>query len=107
MKRIFTSRWRFRSTLWLWKSWGHAYADKFGTCLSELSKHLSKEQTNYLHRLAEKLLERTSIIDCGEKSVDSNRFVWDFLEPFQLPDLLSALEKTADKPAVICSFLIR
>ena len=61
---------------------GHAYADKFGTCLSERSKDLSKEQTNYLHRLAEKLLERTSIIDCGEKSVDSNRFVWDFLEPF-------------------------
>lgn len=61
---------------------GHVYADKFGSCLNHFSEHLSGEQTNQLHKLAEKLLERTAIIDCGERSVDNNRFVWDFLEPF-------------------------
>lgn len=61
---------------------GHVYADKFGSCLSSLSKHLSAEQTNLLQTLAKKLLERTCVIDCGEKSVDNNRFIWDFLEPF-------------------------
>lgn len=61
---------------------GHVYADKFGASLNHISEHFSGEQMNLLHNLAEKLLERTSVIDCGEKSVDNNRFVWDFLEPF-------------------------
>lgn len=61
---------------------GHVYADKFGSSLSELSRHLSSEQTSHLKALADKLLERTAVIDCGERSVDGNRFVWDFLEPF-------------------------
>ena len=60
---------------------GHVYADKFASCCSDLAIHLSNEQSNCLKKMADKLLERTSIIDCGEKSVDNNRFIWDFLEP--------------------------
>ena len=42
----------------------------------KLEKHFRK---NRLVRLA---LERTEVFDCGEKSEDNNRFVWDLMARF-------------------------
>ena len=33
-------------------------------------------------RLLKRLLRSTAVIDCGEKSCDTNRFVWDFMARF-------------------------
>ena len=61
---------------------GHVYADRLGSVLASLSDHFADEQNTVLTRLALRLKERTEVIDCGEKDVDGNRFIWDMLEPF-------------------------
>lgn len=60
----------------------HAYADKFAETIEKLSNKLTKKNENEVVRVMEKIRDRTEIIDCGEKSIDSNRFVWDMLSPF-------------------------
>lgn len=62
---------------------GHAYFDKMFAAIlrplenSENSLALSvKEQLTNLKR-------HVDVIDCGEKSEDTNRWVWDFLEPYR------------------------
>ena len=48
--------------------------------VQKISRKLEKRfRKNRLIRLA---LERTEVIDCGEKCEDNNRFVWDFIAWF-------------------------
>jgi hypothetical protein len=60
----------------------HAYVDQISKSAEELQKVLPEHIAKVILNIAEKLHERTVIIDCGEKSVDNNRFVFDGLEPF-------------------------
>lgn len=60
----------------------HAYVDKFADSVEKLSNKLTKKNENEVVQVMEKIRDRTEIIDCGEKSIDSNRFVWDMLSPF-------------------------
>lgn len=72
----------------------HAYVDEIskstGAVQKALPEHVSKAVLNF----AERIHERTAIIDCGEKSVDSNRFVFDGLAPFHSL-IFTALKKLA------------
>lgn len=60
----------------------HAYVDKFAETIEQISDKLTKKKKTEIVQVMEKIKERTGIIDCGEKSIDSNRFVWDLLKPF-------------------------
>ncbi|WP_455713999.1 hypothetical protein [Anaerosporobacter sp.] len=60
----------------------HVYVDKFAESIEKLSNKLTKKNENEIVQVMEKIRDRTEIIDCGEKSVDSNRFVWNMLSPF-------------------------
>ena len=62
----------------------HAYADLFLQAMKSLKDVLPSGVCGELDKVREKLLAHTEIIDCGEKDVDSNRFIWDGLEPFHL-----------------------
>ena len=68
----------------------HAYIDKLVNLLQ------ASQLPEVLHNALEPLLSRieasTAVIDCGEKSVDNNRFVFDGLEPFA-PLIISLLDK--------------
>lgn len=60
----------------------HAYLDKF-CMIVQRSEVSSVEGIDYAIKLACQSIEkRTEVIDCGEKEVDSNRFVFDGLEKF-------------------------
>ena len=60
----------------------HAYVDRISKSTGELQKALPEHVSKAVLNFAEKIHERTAIIDCGEKSVDNNRFVFDGLAPF-------------------------
>ncbi|WP_148409857.1 hypothetical protein [Murimonas intestini] len=60
----------------------HAYTDLFCNAAKGLKAVLPSGLYDELDKVLEKLLIHTEIIDCGEKDVDSNRFIWDGLEPF-------------------------
>lgn len=62
----------------------HAYTDLFCQAMKGLKGVLPSGLYDELDKVLEKLLIHTEIIDCGEKDVDSNRFIWDGLEPFHL-----------------------
>ena len=55
---------------------GHVYLDHF----ADLAKML---KSSPLKALLQEMKSRTEVIDCGERSVDSNRYVWDDLEPYK------------------------
>ncbi|WP_167958654.1 hypothetical protein [Anaerosporobacter faecicola] len=59
----------------------HAYLDQFADTIEKLNNKISKKKKNEVVRVMEKIKDRTEIIDCGERSVDNNRFVWDLLKP--------------------------
>ncbi|MFJ7887015.1 hypothetical protein ACIQYL_02880 [Lysinibacillus xylanilyticus] len=52
---------------------GHVYPDRIGNTIKKLPLPGSIEDA------IDKILKRTEVIDCGESSKDSNRFLWDFL----------------------------
>lgn len=60
----------------------HAYVDQITKSAGEFQKALPEHVSKAVLNFAEKIHERTAIIDCGEKSVDNNRFVFDGLAPF-------------------------
>lgn len=51
----------------------HVYPDKVAHVVEDIPG---------LGYLADKIISHTDIIDCGESSVDSNRWIWDLLAPF-------------------------
>jgi hypothetical protein len=54
----------------------HVYCDYVGLLFNRVV------QISWLRRLVIKLLKRAEIVDCGERQVDSNRWIWDFLARF-------------------------
>lgn len=60
----------------------HVFIDTISKDISILSSNISKDKLEFIQGVLESIREHTRIIDCGELSVDSNRFVWDILEPF-------------------------
>ena len=59
----------------------HVYADKFAGSMLDMKKGLAPTELQAMEAKREEIKAHTGIIDCGEKSVDSNRVVWDNLEP--------------------------
>lgn len=57
--------------------WGHIYA---GYLARRIKKLLRFKLTN---QVADFVLKRSDCIDCGERGIDSNRFLWDFLSNFK------------------------
>lgn len=72
----------------------HAYLDRFSLNASAIRNVLPEHVSGPILRIAGKVHERTEIINCGEKSVDNNRFVFDGLAPFH-PLIFAALGKLA------------
>ncbi|WP_411678127.1 hypothetical protein [Caproicibacter sp.] len=60
----------------------HAYLDVFSKNASLIRNLLPKQISKPILQLTEEIHERTSIIDCGEISVDHNRFIFNNLAPF-------------------------
>ena len=60
---------------------GHAYLD---VLLEAISVHLTDTPISLepVLEALKKIEAHTDVIDCGEKEVDSNRWIWDFLAPF-------------------------
>lgn len=56
---------------------GHVYIGNFADILKEIP-HIPKIAPIVIKK-AYKITDHTDIIDCGEKEVDSNRWVWDKL----------------------------
>ncbi len=54
----------------------HVYCDYLGLSFNRLVK------VKWIQNLVKKLLKRAEVVDCGEKGVDGNRWVWDLLAPF-------------------------
>lgn len=51
----------------------HVYCDYLGLSFNRIVR------IKWIQNLVKKLLKRAEVVDCGEKSVDSNRWVWDLL----------------------------
>jgi len=51
----------------------HVYCDYLGLSFNRIVR------IKWIQNLVKKLLTRAEVVDCGEKSVDSNRWVWDLL----------------------------
>ncbi|QNN44168.1 hypothetical protein [Pedobacter roseus] len=51
----------------------HVYCDYLGLNFNRMVK------VKWIQALVKKLLKRAEVVDCGEKGVDSNRWVWDLL----------------------------
>lgn len=57
--------------------WAHVFASYFARAIKKLIK------LGPIENLAEFILKRSDIIDCGESNVDSNRKLWDVLSNFK------------------------
>ncbi|WP_316829499.1 hypothetical protein [Pedobacter aquatilis] len=57
--------------------WAHVYSDYLGLLLKR------KLKIKWIQNLLQKGIERAEIIDCGERKLDTNRWVWDFLSHFK------------------------
>lgn len=68
----------------------HIYCDYIGLLVCNVIK------IKWIQYLLMKLIKRAEVVDCGEKQVDSNRWLWDFLARYQsafikiLPNNLNA-----------------
>lgn len=60
----------------------HAYIDEFARKQEALSAHLPGSLGEPLAKLGRSLHRHTEIIDSGEESVDTNRWVFDRLAPY-------------------------
>ena len=57
--------------------WAHVYAERFTVALKQaIDLPLVEEMADFV-------IHRSEVIDCGERSKDSNRFVWDLLASFK------------------------
>ena len=61
----------------------HVYADRIAENMQELPEEHGGMLSNVLGKMGTKARVHTQTIDCGERSEDSNRIVWDSLEPFK------------------------
>lgn len=59
--------------------WAHVYSHYFGLLINRNHK------IKWLRKILLKGIERAEIIDCGEKSVDTNRWFWDLISGFKKP----------------------
>ncbi|WP_421943740.1 hypothetical protein [Pedobacter sp.] len=59
--------------------WAHVYSHYFGLLINRNNK------IKWLRKLLLKGIERAEIIDCGEKSIDTNRWFWDLISGFKKP----------------------
>jgi len=59
----------------------HVYCDYIGLGFNRFVR------IHWIQNLVAKLLKRAEIVDCGEKDVDSNRWIWDCLSKFKKPIL--------------------
>ena len=57
--------------------WGHAYASHFAKAMKNLIK------VKLIENIADFIINRSDIIDCGESAIDSNRKFWDILANFK------------------------
>jgi len=64
----------------------HVYCDYLGLSFNRLIK------VKWIQNLVKKLLKRAEVVDCGEKGVDGNRWVWDLLAPC-IPVFIKLLPK--------------
>lgn len=55
----------------------HVYCDYLGLRFNRIVK------IKFIQNLVNKLLERAEVVDCGERSVDGNRWVWDLLARYK------------------------
>ena len=61
---------------------GHTYTDSFASAVLKAKHMLPAGLYEKLKKVMNELKGHTSIIDCGERDIDSNRFIWDDLAPF-------------------------
>ncbi|MFC3563405.1 hypothetical protein [Pedobacter jamesrossensis] len=59
--------------------WAHVYCDYYGLLFHRNIK------IKWIQNILMKGIERAAIIDCGERELDSNRWIWDFLSNFKSP----------------------
>jgi len=77
----------------------HVYCDYIGLRFNRVVK------IKFIQKLVVKLLERAEIVDCGERSVDGNRWFWDLLARYKkafIKILPKNLNRRKLKPAVAC-----
>ncbi|NTE01137.1 hypothetical protein G6M26_02725 [Agrobacterium tumefaciens] len=55
----------------------HVYCDYIGLRFNRVVK------IKFTQKLVVKLLERAEVVDCGERSLDGNRWVWDLLARYK------------------------
>lgn len=60
----------------------HAYIDKLCLYIEQKKVFPIQGLDQALNRAVAMVEERTNVIDCGERAIDSNRFVFDGLEKF-------------------------
>ncbi|MFD2287471.1 hypothetical protein GJU39_07860 [Pedobacter petrophilus] len=56
----------------------HVYCDYLGLRFNRIVK------IKFIQNIVNKLLERAEVVDCGERGVDGNRWVWDFLARYKM-----------------------
>ena len=61
----------------------HTYVDSFSLAISRAKRILPDVLEPPVEKLMENIRSHTGIIDCGEKEVDSNRWIWDMLVPYK------------------------
>ncbi|MBC6109388.1 hypothetical protein ACFOG5_03820 [Pedobacter fastidiosus] len=71
----------------------HVYCDYIGLGFNRFIK------IRWIQKLVGKLLKRAEIVDCGEKGVDSNRWLWDFLSKYKA-QILKLLPKNLNKTSL-------
>lgn len=57
--------------------WGHVFAGQVAKLLKRILPFRP------INKLANFVINRCDVIDCGEKGIDTNRWVWDFLSVFK------------------------
>ena len=61
----------------------HTYADSFSSALSSISSQIPAALRRPVQKLMDHVRSHTEIIDCGERGLDNNRWIWDGLTPFK------------------------
>ena len=60
----------------------HVYFDQLCVCVQSKNKIPIDSMYRWLEKACQSIRNHTEIIDCGEREVDSNRFIFDALERF-------------------------
>ena len=61
----------------------HVYADELAEKLQDFAEEHDGRLMEVLSQISAKVKASTKTIDCGEKSEDNNRFIWDGLVPLK------------------------